>query len=115
MENMASYQEELTLQMCIRDSIITDTPILEDMMTPTAQIAVDPADWRNTSFCEYYGENCTIASVSYTHLFVFDGDFVVRAIEQNVQNLGRQVAHGRIQAEAVQLGQRSEIAAGRCV
>ena len=43
------------------EHIITDTPILEDMMTPTAQIAVDPADWRNTSFCEYYGENCTIA------------------------------------------------------
>lgn len=43
------------------EHIITGTPIVEEMMTPSAQIIEDATDWRNTSFCEYYGEDCTIA------------------------------------------------------
>ena len=38
-----------------------DAAILEEMMTPYTQITEDATNWRNTSFCEYYGENCTIA------------------------------------------------------
>ena len=30
-------------------------------MTPYTQITEDPTDWRNTAFCDYYGEDCTIA------------------------------------------------------
>ena len=46
---------------------------------------------------------------------VFDGDLVVGTVEQNVQDLGRQIAHRRIQAEAIQIGQRPEIAHGHAV
>lgn len=43
------------------EDIIVDAAILEEMMTPYTQITEDATNWSNTSFCEYYGENCTIA------------------------------------------------------
>lgn len=43
------------------EDIIVEKAILEEIMTPYTQITEDPTDWRNTAFCDYYGEDCTIA------------------------------------------------------